>query len=134
MKLKNASISFLPNSDRTTIEIHDNDASIKFATITLTNDQLASMLSRLSKTPCSVDVVGLEKVGKKMKHKKIEFEVPENISYGPDRQGVLESLCAEAMTEQGLTGWHSQNYYNSQDSFFNRGEKRYAQTTIQIWE
>lgn len=59
-------ITFLVDKNKTTIQLHDDGASITFCEIELTNDQLASALSRMGYTECkSVNVFGLDKLGKK---------------------------------------------------------------------
>lgn len=62
MKLTNGKISLLVGQDYTTIELYDSVSCSTFVKVVLTNEQLASALSRLAHTPCKeVEVNGLEK-------------------------------------------------------------------------
>ena len=127
MKLKDGSISFLVGQDSTTIEIHDSIASVTLARVTLTPKQLSQALSRLAYTHCDVEVNNLDKVGKKMINKKFEFELP-NFTWGESKQCAIKTIkdvCPE--------GWKADNYFNSQDSFFNKDGKQYARVTIRKW-
>lgn len=129
MILKKASITFLVDRDnRTSIDIHDDEANINFVRIELTNDQLVSALSRLGNTPCErVEVVGLNKVGKKMEHKILEFEIPDRyIGKWKTDQSLLERLANNACSK----GWKPDHYYNSQETFFNKNGKNYCKVTI----
>jgi hypothetical protein len=128
MKITNGRISILVNDNRTTIEIEDADASCIFVSVTLTNDQLAMALSRLACTPCSVEVSHLERVGKKMEWKSMEFEIPKETSFYHKKTELLE-LAKKALPE----GWVGEYSFNSQNSFFTHNDKRYARCTIRRW-
>lgn len=131
MKLQNASITFLATQEGTTIKIRDNDASITFAEIILTNDHLASMLSRLSNTPCEVQVFELNKVGKHHECRDFIFEMPA-IAHGKAKEIAIER-CKSKMEIEGLTEWEPDDYFGSQNSFFFKGGISYARTTIRRW-
>lgn len=130
MKLDSAAITFLVGSDSTTIQIHDQNANVGFVRIRLTNSQLAAMLSRLSFTPCEVEVFGLDRVGKKMENRDFEFEISEEA--GRNR-ALLPDICSDAMQSEGLSEWVSDMYFNSQNTFFKKGGKSMARTTIRRW-
>jgi hypothetical protein len=128
MKLNKAAITILLSKEGMKIELHDQDASITFAEIFLDTVQTCQALSRLGYTGCEIELRGLDRVGKKMEHKKIEFEIPEGY-YKRSHKKDLETLAEKACPE----GWISSNYFNSQDSFFIKDGKRYARTTIRRW-
>lgn len=130
MKIDSAAITFLVGSDNTTIQIHDQNANIDFVRIRLTNDQLAAMLSRLSFTPCEVEVFGLNRIGKKMENKNFEFEIDEDARKNRD---LLPSICSDALQSEGLFEWVSDMYFSSQNTFFTKDGKLMARTTIRRW-
>ena len=129
MNLNNASISILIHSDHTTIEIMDENARVRFVEIELTPQQLSQALSRLSRTNCSVEVHGLDRIGKKMIHKSIEFECGELYHHDRKDEQKLIALCKAACPE----GWTPDNYFGSQNSFFTKDGKRFARCTIRQW-
>lgn len=129
MKIKNASITILINKEQATIELHDEDASITFAEIILSPEQLCSALSRLSHTSCKLTVGGLDKIGKKMEHKELIFEITEDLGYGKERYKIAEQLANKACPK----GWSSSNYFGSQGSFFVKNGKQFARCTIRRW-
>jgi len=126
MKLE-GKISILVNCEYTSIEIMDSKSHMTFVKVRLTPEQLSSALSRLAYTPCELEVNELERVGKKQEYRTFEFEIN-----GKD-QTSLEAACNEAMFQQGLHEWHSDHYYKSQDTFFDKDGKKYARVTIRRW-
>ena len=119
-------ISIFIGRDSTTIEIYDTNANIKFCQIELTPEQLSSALSRLSYTECkSVHVMSLDKVGKKHEHKTMEFELPRDVSF-KSRHSVANIVSLNVCPE----GWTPDNYFGSQDSFFQKDGKQYARCII----
>ena len=128
MKLKDGRITMLVGEDGMKIKIHDNDASITFARIKLTPIQLAQALGRLGYTECEIEVHLLDKVGKKMEHKTIEFELPETNTLFRNKD-MAEKVCVEYCPE----GWVPDLYFGSQGSFFTKDGKQYARTTIRRW-
>jgi hypothetical protein len=126
MKLKNASISILINRDYTTIELHDEDAAMTFIEIKLTPEHLSDALSRLAHVPCKAEIIGIDKIGKKMEHKTLEFEIPENSGWGEERRNIASKYAKKACPE----GWEPDNYFGSQNSFFSKDEKQFARCII----
>lgn len=130
MKITNARITILVGSDKTTIELIDMDANITFVKVELTPKQLSEALSRIAHTECDINVFGLDNIGKTMVNKRHEFEIPTGIRFGnADFKETLSELIKETLPD----GWISDNYFNSQDTFFKRDGKEYAQTTIRQW-
>lgn len=126
MKLKNSRITILFDREGLNIDIIDNDASITFVKIHLTPEQTVMALSRLSYTPCSIEIQGIKYVGKKMEWKTLEFEIPDDyMKYKENALKVVEDKCPK--------GWTSDNYFNRQDSFFKKDGKQCARVTIRRW-
>lgn len=128
MKLENPKITILVNSEYTTIELYDDLSNITFAKIRLSPSELSSALSRTAHTTCDLELRGLDKIGKKMIHRKHEFEIPDNIPYDA-RTKVLSEIIKETLPD----GWVSDNSFSSQNTFFEKDGKKYAQTTIRTW-
>jgi hypothetical protein len=119
------SITFLPSQEGTTIKVRCESSKITFLEVTLTNDELASMMSRLANTSCDFEVKGLDKVGKQMEHRVFEFEYFDKSN--------IEYTCETAMGNDGLVDWTSMHFYGSQNSFFTKDGKQMARTTIRRW-
>lgn len=130
IKLENPKISMLVNFDGTTIELFDSKSSKTFARVKLTNDQLASMLSRLHKTECQIEVDNLDLINKQMEHQKFEFEIDKQMRTS---KSALNQHCLKALISQNMSDWLPENTYGSQDSFFSKDGKYFARTTIRRW-
>lgn len=128
MKIENANISILVSKEITRIEIMDADANNIFCRVELTPEQLSACLSRQAHVECNTTVHNLDRVGKKMIHKRHEFEIPDNIAYG-ERTEFITNEIKKTLPD----GWVSDNYFSSQDTFSKKGDKTYAQTTIRKW-
>lgn len=121
-------ISIFVGEESTTIDIYDKDASTRFASIKLTPEQLSMALSRLSHTPCSIEVHGLDRVGKLHENKQFEFEIPENLR-GSKYADELREIAQPQLTD----GWIVSDLFQSQGSFFQKNGKQYARCTIRRW-
>jgi len=119
------SITFLPSQEGTTIKVRCETSKITFLEVTLTNDQLAAMMSRLANTECELKVKGIDKIGKQHEHQTFEFEC--------DKKENVEWICEMAMTRDGFGDWTSDQHYGSQNSFFQRDGKNFARTIIRRW-
>ena len=129
-ELKEPKISMIINSDITTIELFDSESVQVFARVTLTNDQLASMLSRLHRTDCKIQVKNLELVGTKMEHQSFEFEIDKEMQYS---RISINNHCLKALDDKGMAEWIPDNHYGSKDTFFEKDGKAFARTTIRRW-
>lgn len=129
VKINDGRISILIGPDETRIEIDDREASIQFVTIKLTPKQLSMALSRQVYVPCDINVVGLDRIGKKMEHKKFEFKMP------PSDYSTKKEIAKKEVLNVCPDGWEPDGYFGSQDSFFKKGEEReeWARTTIRRW-
>jgi hypothetical protein len=128
MKIENAKITMIINRDCTEIEIHDADANTTLARVKLTPEQLSMILSRQGYVECECNTGDLKKIGKKHENKYFEFE----ITYSKSKED-LALACNEAIFQQGMHEWESDNYYSSQNSFFSKDGKDYARTVIRRW-
>ena len=128
MKIENAEITMLINRDYTEIEIHDADANTTLARVKLTPEQLSMILSRQGYVECECNTGDLKKIGKKHENKYIEFE----IVYSKSKEDLILA-CNEALFQQEMHEWESDNYYGSQNSFFSKDGKDYARTVIRRW-
>lgn len=129
MKLNKASITILFDRDRgLEIQLHDSDASITFAEVRLTAEQVVSAFARMSHTPCEIEVTGLDIIGKRHESAKHVFEIPDNWT---PRSHIeeLQKLAQETTPE----GWVSDGRFSSQDSFFTEGDKHFARVIIRRW-
>jgi hypothetical protein len=124
----NGGITFLINEDGATIELNDVASGTTFVKISLDVQQLAEMLSRRWGTPCNIETYNLDVVGKKLTTDRLEFELPK-CNY-KNQKKVAYKKALEICPE----GWEPDNYFNSQNSFFRKDGKEFAQTTIRKWE
>lgn len=128
MEIENGRITMLLNDDGLSIELIDDNASITFARVKLNRGQTCQALSRLAYTHCTkMEVRGLDRVGKKMEHKTLEFVMPD-CSWADKRQ--IAELEAK---KQCPKGWVCSDYFGSQNSFFRKDSVEYARTTIRRW-
>lgn len=127
MKLK-GSITILIDEEETTIEIMDELSRITFVEVKLTPQQLSAALSRLCNIDCEIDVMGLDRVGKKHEHDKLEFEITDSL-----RSSRNEKLLQHIAQSKLSDGWIAESYFGSKDSFFTKDGKPYARVTIRRW-
>ena len=132
MKLKKGRITILLNRDGMEINLIDNDSGTQFAVIKLNQEQTCQALSRLSNTHCTIEVLGLEYVGKKQEHKEFVFEILPDEDYKLGN-GALNQMCLRELKKNGMGDWIPDNYYNSQNSLFNKDGKKYARAIIRRW-
>jgi hypothetical protein len=124
----NASVTILTGENGTEIEIRDNASRVTFARIRMTPEQFCAALGRLADVESEyAEVVNLESVGKFLEVQKHEFEI--NTTDWSKRKEIAKQIGAETCPP----GWICDNYYGSQDSFFEQGGKQYARVTIRRW-
>jgi len=132
MNLENGRISILFNENGLRIELKDFDSGIVFAIAKLNQEQTCQALSRLSDTHCTIEVLGLEYVGKKQEHKEFVFEILPDEDYKLGN-GALNQMCLRELKKNGMGDWIPDNYYNSQNSLFSKDNKKYARAIIRRW-
>ena len=131
MKLEKASIKLLVGRDGTTIEIRDEKSGAMFCELQLTNDQLASALSRMGHTPCEASVYGLDKLNKQQEVDTFEFEAFKG-ARSSDADTLVE-MAKSALYSADMSEWKPDSYFSSQNSFFEKDGKRFARVTIRRW-
>jgi hypothetical protein len=130
IKLTEPKISILINQEGTTIELFDSKSSRTFVRVKLTNDQLASALSRPNRTDCQIDAYNLELIDKQMEHKSFEFEIHPLMRTS---KGALNQRCLKNLALQNMSDWTPEMTYSSQDSFYSKDGKDFARTIIRRW-
>lgn len=108
------------------ITIHDKTSGMRFVNLELTNEQFVNAtMNRLGNTDVmSAEVIGLDRVGKTMEHKPLEFPIT-NWRDDNEARATVEKYCPE--------GWIPDMGFNNQHTFFEKDGKRYARTTIRRW-
>ena len=109
------------------ITIRDETSRCEFLTATISHQMFVAALGRLASVECDFEVGSLDRIGKTMEHKMLEFEIPE--STWKDRKEVALARAHEECPE----GWIPDSGFASQGSFFNLDGKNMARTTIRRW-
>jgi hypothetical protein len=131
MKIKGA-ISILGNTDEVEIEIYDPQSRCVFVSLVLTPSEFCqAAFGRLVRIPCTILVDNLEKVGKELNLDKIRFELPKDYLYA--NKSDLKEKAEELAVKNCPEGWTPDLYFGSQNSFFEKDGKLWAQTTIRTW-
>ena len=129
MKIE-GNIDILYSNGRVRITVFDKAAACVVCEVEMTPEQFThAAMGRLSHCDVeSIHVPALEKVGKTMEHKSVEFPIDCD-GFGDERkQAAIEA--AKAHTPEG---WIASEYYGSQGSFFKKDGKQWARTTIRRW-
>jgi len=122
---------FIGKDDNTRIEVKDVLSTITFLRLELTNDQLASVLSRLANVSVKGEINDLDKIGKQMENKKFEFALPEEFEKYSDTDKLR--TIAQGLLDKEDEGWIADSYFGSKDSFFNKDGVEYARVIIRRW-
>jgi hypothetical protein len=131
-------ITILASKEGVKIELRDKNATIQFATITLTPEMFTGAVGRSGRSECEIELSGLDKVGKVHENRSFEFEIPSDVrwvSKEAGRNGMVNQKALRALEDNGLAaeGWEPDNYYGSQDSFFTENGKHFARCVIRRW-
>lgn len=112
--------------DRIFLSIKDKKSGIRFVDLELTREQfINAAMNRLAE--CNVKTAhihNIANVGKKLERKPLVVEIP---AYHDDKAALAIS------TRMCPPGWDVEPYFTSQDSFFSKGDKFYARTSIVRW-
>jgi hypothetical protein len=127
LKIADAKITILFNDHGLHIELYDGDACIQFCKIDLDEKQTVEALSRIANTPCTIDVHGLQNVGKTRLMEQITFPIPKH------EWGKKHDVAREEAKKHTPEGWTVPTYFGGQDSFFTKGEQEYARGTMVKW-
>lgn len=116
------------NKGRTRIEVEDEKGNVTFLEIHLDSIQFNELMAG-HYVKCTLNLRGLEKVGKVHENKTFEFELPEElIGYNVDRNLIYQHALKVAPK-----GWEPDNYFGSQSSFFQKDGNNFARTVIRRW-
>lgn len=111
------------------IKVYDKGSSTTFIELTLTHEQFVNAaMNRLSN--CDVKkavVMSLDRVGKTMEHKTLEFELP---LYSDSDDRSRKARARECLPSVTPEGWLAEDSFSSQGSFFETDGVEYARTTI----
>lgn len=127
MKTIEGRITILVNDNKVLVELRDELSRVKFAKVELTPSEFCRLLSRTVEIDCTIDINGLEKVGKKLIISHLEFEMPDG-GWG-NREDTARQLVVEKCPE----GWEPDLYFGSRDNFFRRDNKNWVRATIRKW-
>lgn len=130
MLLTISRIHYGGDDDFIEVRITDDTSATEFVTVKVRLADFTNCITGLSRVSCIGEVIGLEVIGKTHEHKKLVFENPENLSrYNEDGREKLTKLAEKECPK----GWTPDATFDSQDSFFTKDGKHYAQTTIRRW-
>ena len=112
-----------------TIELHDRDAGVFVAKVTLTPEQWVSAMSRLGYVECEIEIGALDKIGKRMENKPFEFAIGNRAM----KWNTVKPIAIQKIAEVCPVGWTPDTYFGSQNSFFYKDGQQWARTTIRRW-
>lgn len=124
-------LTIMCNRDRPVeIEIVDKESGGRLAVVHVGHTQFVAALGRMGSCACTIEHGNLSKVGKIHESKRFEFPLTANkpITY-KNREAVAKACVMDHCPE----GWEPDNYYGSQDSFFEKDGEQWARTTIRRW-
>lgn len=126
----NAQITICVQEDSVRIELIDKDASVTFFEGEMTHTAFVNALARLGCVGMeNATVCGLDRIGKRMEHKTIEFQFANSTTIYANEK----DLALKEMPRYVPEGWVSDGYFGSQRSFFDKDGKRWARCTVRRW-
>lgn len=131
MKIKGR-LTILVNGESTTIQISDDNASVRIIEIKITPEELSLLLSRRAELPVQMNVYNLEKVGKTHENMRYMFEIPKEFR-SSSKALELTELCIESLAKENMSDWTPDSYFGSQDSFRESNGKCFANAVIRRW-
>jgi hypothetical protein len=124
MKLKGA-ITILVSRDGISIEIEDRNANTTFLKVEMTPEEFTAAIGRQAYCDCTLEVRGLDRVGKKHECNTFEFTYDDKNGKRPS-----DKELGEIAQSQLSDGWIAESYFGSQNSFFVQDGIKYARCTI----
>ncbi|MBW2632454.1 MAG: hypothetical protein JRC90_12005, partial [Deltaproteobacteria bacterium] len=119
-------LTLLFDSDRgLTIQIEDKNSGLNILNVNVKDAKsVVALLSRLSSVECDIELYSTENAGKVLIIDKMEFKVDDEKYNTRADEAFKEAvkICPK--------GWKPDNYFNSQNSFFTKGDETYARCTI----
>lgn len=114
-------------ANKTYITVEDSSSDVTFLEVKITPENLSKLLSGQGSIKCEATIDDLELVGKTHEYRKFDFEIP----YELYKNGSAEREKIEEIGDNLLTdGWKIDSSFNSQDSFFKKDGKYYANGMI----
>jgi hypothetical protein len=117
------------NAEYVSITIDDKESRLEILEVKISYEEFTRALMHHAFRPCDLTVNVTDKIGKKMEHIKFEFEMPK-IEYS---FGERKEIAKKTVKEQCPEGWYPDMEFNSQYSFFSKGDSNWARTTIRRW-
>ena len=127
-----AQVTILCSGDKVELWVEDKDSHNQFLALEMSAEAFTAALGRLAARPAKAIVRGLDKIGMVQENKTWEFQVTDITykgSFYHERLGLAESIAKQNCPE----GWVADMGFNSQGSFFRKGEEEWARTTIRRW-
>ncbi len=126
-----AQVTILCTGDKVEMWVEDKDSHNQFLELEMSAEAFTAALGRLAARPAKAIVRGLDKIGTAQEIKTWEFQVTDITydSFYHERLGLAEAIAKQDCPE----GWEPDMGFNSQNSFFRKGEEEWARTTIRRW-
>jgi hypothetical protein len=112
------------------IKIRDKASRQTFVTASIDYSDFTEALTGLAEAPMTTEVRGLDLVGLNRESKKIVFQFNESMIF----EGETKRDAARRVSIAFIpNGWLSDNYFESQDTFFVEKGINYARFTVRRW-
>lgn len=117
------------DDDYISIEIRDGPSRQTAFRGRMSLRDFALLVTGRGDMPAEAEWFGLDRVGKRLEIRHIEFPIPTNAGYGERRKRIAISEAARHTPD----GWSADTYFGAQDSFFCKNGEDWARTTIRRW-
>jgi hypothetical protein len=120
-------VSLRVNETGARLVLEGRESGLRIAEVSIDPDNFLNMLGGLCNVSGSAEFYSPDKIGLTQEHKKFEFLLPEHNYRNKEQvaQGELKRVCPE--------GWEPDEHFNSQGSFFEKGDEKWARITIRRW-
>lgn len=119
----NITVRFDPNGVK--IELEDVVANSKIASIDIDVPAFMRILSGLSYIPCKIDILNIDKIGKKHENKEFRFPIPKELASSSHKEKLTRMAQSLLLDE-----WIADDYFGSQDSFSFKDGQWFAKCII----
>ena len=107
------------------IRVKDKNSAIEFLNLSIGLEEFSEALTGLAACECSIEVRGLDYVGKVKERKPLIVELTKETSYADRKEEALR-LAEEVLESE----WLLDRYLGSQDSFFTEDSIGYARLSV----
>jgi hypothetical protein len=111
------------------IEIRDKPSRQTAFRGRMSLQDFAMLVTGRGDVPIEAEWSGLDRVGKIMEMREIEFPIPANAGHGERRKRIAIAEAARHTPD----GWFADTYFASLSSFFCKNGEDWARTTIRRW-